>query len=124
MSRSELTNPQDRLPEPLRAAGGKRPVLVFLHGPECEACRAYAARLDPGRFATEGGALRIIEDDDRRLARDTRVEPPAVVVADEWGEIHSRSPAGEAHDFPAPEALLEWLEYLAVRCPECEGEAY
>ena len=27
------------------------------------------------------------------------------------------------HRSIAPEELIEWLRYLAIQCPECQGEA-
>jgi hypothetical protein len=48
--------------------------------------------------------------------------PPAVLVADRWGEIQAvwtaESPAG----LPDPQELLEWLAHIQHACPECEGE--
>jgi hypothetical protein len=46
------------------------------------------------------------------------VPHPGVVVADRWGEVHS-----VAAVLPDPQALLDTLEYLQHRCPECEGES-
>jgi hypothetical protein len=44
------------------------------------------------------------------------------VVADRWGEIvHIAAPSGIA-GLPDPGELLEWLDYVEHRCPECEGE--
>lgn len=48
---------------------------------------------------------------------------PAVLVADRWGEIVHVAATARVAELPAPEALLEWLDYLERRCPECEGEA-
>ena len=46
-----------------------------------------------------------------------------VIVADQWGEIAHVASASRADDLPSVEELLEWLEYLERRCPECEGES-
>lgn len=150
MGREELTNPRDRLPEmKLPVAGGersesvlpagrRRPVVLLLHG-SCDRCRDFAGRLDAKAIQAGGGAVRIVVpeaaeisapspalvlEDDGRLASAIRVAIPAVVVADEWGEIHFRHEAGEDHAFPEPAAITEWLDHLATVCPECEGEAY
>ena len=48
---------------------------------------------------------------------------PAVLVADRWGEVMTVALASEAASLPAPADLLEWVEYVESRCPECEGEA-
>jgi hypothetical protein len=45
-----------------------------------------------------------------------------VVIADRWGEIIHVSAASDAAPLPPAEELLDWLEYLQHRCPECEGE--
>jgi hypothetical protein len=55
-----------------------------------------------------------------------RLRPPAVIVADEWGEIaHVEAPAeGGVASLSPPEELLSWVRYLSTRCPECEGEVH
>ena len=45
------------------------------------------------------------------------------LVADKWGEIVYLATATTTSDLPSPKELLEWIEYLEHRCPECEGEA-
>lgn len=47
---------------------------------------------------------------------------PGVVVADRWGEIHYAA-GGRVDDLPAPSEIIEWLRYVQVQCPECQGEA-
>jgi hypothetical protein len=51
------------------------------------------------------------------------ISPPAVIVADRWGEIVLAVENSEIADFPAPQELIEWLTYVSNQCPECEGEA-
>jgi hypothetical protein len=46
------------------------------------------------------------------------VPHPGVVIADRWGEVQIVT-AG----LPEPQDLLETLEYLQHKCPECEGES-
>lgn len=46
-----------------------------------------------------------------------------VVIADRWGEIAHVSPASRIEDFPDADALIEWTDYVRMKCPECEGEA-
>ena len=48
---------------------------------------------------------------------------PAALVADRWGEIVYVASAAEPAQLPAADELVEWLEYVPNRCPECEGEA-
>ncbi len=46
-----------------------------------------------------------------------------MVVADQWGEVHAAEEAGPEHRFLPPDEVEAWVRHLAVRCPECEGEA-
>jgi hypothetical protein len=47
----------------------------------------------------------------------------AAVVADPWGEVRFRHHGGAAHDLPDPAELVDWARFIAIQCPECEGEA-
>ena len=51
------------------------------------------------------------------------VPTPGAVVADRWGEIVYVMAATHASELPPASEVLEWLEYVEQRCPECEGEA-
>jgi hypothetical protein len=51
------------------------------------------------------------------------VPAPAALVADRWGEIVYLAAAARVRELPSSAQLLEWLDYLEHRCPECEGEA-
>jgi hypothetical protein len=51
------------------------------------------------------------------------ISAPAVVVADRWGEIVFALEASDVAGLPAPQELMEWLNYVRNRCPECEAEA-
>jgi hypothetical protein len=44
-----------------------------------------------------------------------------VVIADEWGEVYFGADAGAGHEFPTPVEIAEWVRFLAIQCPECEG---
>ena len=49
------------------------------------------------------------------------VPRPGVVIADRWGEVFA------VIDDPARtdvDDLIEWLRWVQMKCPECEGEAY
>ena len=46
-----------------------------------------------------------------------------VVVADRWGEIYLVARAGSVAELPPVAELLEWLRYVQMQCPECQGEA-
>ena len=47
---------------------------------------------------------------------------PAILVADKWGEIHYAHTASTLAEMPDGEAILEWLTYVRMQCPECQGE--
>jgi hypothetical protein len=51
------------------------------------------------------------------------VPHPGVVIADKWGEIVYVCAASDLGDLPPVEELAEWLEYVEMQCPECQGEA-
>jgi hypothetical protein len=53
----------------------------------------------------------------------TGVSAPAVLIADQWGEVAHAAAASTAEELPGPGELLAWLEHVRQRCPECEGEA-
>ena len=64
-------------------------------------------------------------DTDCVITRDSvpGVPPPAVVIADRWGEIVHVARASHAGELPLPRELGEWVDYVQRQCPECEGEA-
>lgn len=137
----------DGAPLPLVPPGGRGvPIVVAVHGPECDACRAYAralagaraelrewdARLlvvvagpvdGAARFA-EGLPFSVVADEARKLWRRMGMEGAAVIVADPWGEVRHRHVAGAAHDLPSAGELVDWARFVAIQCPECEGEAW
>ena len=47
---------------------------------------------------------------------------PGCLVADKWGEIVHIRAASDANELPSPEELLDWMKYVQMQCPECEGE--
>jgi hypothetical protein len=48
---------------------------------------------------------------------------PGAVVADRWGELMHVVHAPDVARLPTPDQLVEWVDYVQHRCPECEGEA-
>lgn len=46
---------------------------------------------------------------------------PSIVIADRWGEIQYTAPLD---DPPPLDELVEWLRFVQMRCPECEGESH
>lgn len=69
-----------------------------------------------------GERVRVAADPERRLA-SAGITVPAVLIADQWGELFVVEPAGVEHVLLAPDEIVAWLRYLAVQCPECQGEA-
>lgn|SRR5690606_33502727 len=127
----------------VRSSGRRAPVLVLVHGPDCTSCTAYLERLAEGRSEIQDwdGEVEVVSpspfeeratldgfvylhDPDGRLARDLAVSPPAVVIADQWAVIRALEPAGESHEFISVDEVVEWLRFMAIECPECEGEAF
>jgi hypothetical protein len=48
---------------------------------------------------------------------------PGAIVADRWGEVVHVAAPNDVGGLPTPVELIEWLDYVARRCPECEGES-
>jgi hypothetical protein len=93
--------------------------LVLVALPDEDAARTYAESLQPHTpgFDARNTVLVVTRDPVRGLPA------PGVVVADRWGEIvHVVTPSA-ASELPPAAALVEWLDFLEQRCPECEGEA-
>jgi hypothetical protein len=44
---------------------------------------------------------------------------PGVLIADRWGEVVHIAATAE---IPTATELLDWLNFVERRCPECEGE--
>ena len=47
---------------------------------------------------------------------------PGAIVADRWGELMHVARAPDVAHLPVLDELVEWVDYLQHRCPECEGE--
>ena len=94
-------------------------VLLALH-PDCGKCSAY-------RDDIAAHAQQLREWDGRVLAvgphAASGIEAPSVLIADQWGELAVVENAGEQHEFIEVQEVIDWLRFLATKCPECEGEA-
>jgi hypothetical protein len=55
--------------------------------------------------------------------RISGIPRPGAVVADRWGELIHVAPARDVAHLPALNELVEWVDHVQRRCPECEGEA-
>jgi peroxiredoxin len=133
-------------PVPLVAPGGRGvPIVVAVHDAGCAACRAFARSLadadaelrewDARVLIVVPGAVEdaarfpdlpfpVLADEGRKLWMRTEMEGAGVIVADPWGEVRMRHDAGAAHDLPSPAELVDWARFVAILCPECEGEAW
>jgi hypothetical protein len=94
-------------------------VLVVLRPTDGEASRLYVSEVMARRseFTAKGTECVVT------TGRVQGIEGPAVLVADRWGEIVHVATASQVDDLTSPQELLEWVDYLDRRCPECEGEA-
>ena len=50
------------------------------------------------------------------------IPSPGVVVADRWGEIYFIQGADHASGLPTADDLVEWVRFVQIQCPECQGE--
>ena len=94
-------------------------VLLALPAAESEAPGTYISRLvaRTSEFAAKNAECVVTGD------RVPGIQSPAVVVADRWGEIVHVATTSQVDALTSPEELLDWVDYLDRRCPECEGEA-
>ena len=151
MTRSDLLNPPLRLPDitlpdaregtsvRLRTAGDRSVLIVMIH-PDCSDCATWVEKLaaQKDEIGSWKGDVRLVEsrgtersypfsvlvDPEQRVGQAVKLAPPAVIVADQWGEIHEAAEAGDEHRFLPIESAVEWIRHLATTCPECEGEAF
>jgi hypothetical protein len=133
---------------PVRARGRMSTVLLLRHHADCLACDEYTELL-ASRGADisdwDGRVLVVVAESDvegllfetpafptfptvidqgNRLANALNAQAPALAVTDRWGEIHLMENAGAEHRFPSADEVVSWLRYLAIQCPECQGEAF
>ena len=94
-------------------------VLVALPGEESNILRSYVSRLTArhAEFSAMNAECVLTRD------RVSGVPSPGLIVADRWGEVVHVAFTPRVDGLPSPEELLDWLDYLDRRCPECEGEA-
>jgi hypothetical protein len=94
-------------------------VLIALPAGESDASRTYISQIaarKPEFIAREAECVATTD-------RVPGVESPAVVVADRWGEIVHAAATSYVDELTSPQELVDWVDYLHRRCPECEGEA-
>ena len=94
-------------------------VLVALPVTDSESARSYVSELTArGAEFSDGDADCVITQD-----RVQAIPSPAVLVADQWGEVFYIAAKSDIRELPQVEEVLEWLRYVQSRCPECEGES-
>lgn len=136
----------DATVRPLRGPARDAAVVLVLHDPACDPCRALARSLadvvpdlevwDAGvrvvvPSAHGGGApvhtfrdglepdVDVLVDTGDRLADRVDVsQGPVLLIADRWGQLFHIHEAGTGHAAMEPRELEEWLKYLATQCPE------
>jgi hypothetical protein len=97
----------------------KNLVLLCLPAAESHSSAAYISELVARKadFDAQGTVCVVTRDPVAGIAS------PGIIVADRWGEIVHVAQASRVDDLNSPQDLLDWVDYLGRRCPECEGEA-
>lgn len=96
----------------------KNLVLVML--PDTDpSTQSYAEQLMAlGRDSNQNHTEWVVTGD-----RISGMPRPGVVIADRWGELMHVASAPYVAHLPPRDELVEWVDYVQHRCPECEGEA-
>ncbi|HEX2166697.1 MAG TPA: hypothetical protein VHG09_05605 [Longimicrobiales bacterium] len=123
----------------LRTGRGPRAIVV-VHSADCAECRAYLERLAGASdsFREWDGRVNVVVNEDAVSASALRsgalaflqvladpdaalgAEPAAVLLADEWGEVHFAVQAVMDHSLPGAQEIGEWMKFISIQCPECE----
>lgn len=123
----------------MRTGRGPRAIVV-VHSADCAGCRGYieqlAAASDAFRewngrlsvvayepadaasaFRTDAmSGVQVLSDPDGTLEAD----PAALLLADEWGEVHFAVEGIAGHALPGAAEVAEWMRFISIQCPECE----
>jgi peroxiredoxin len=118
-------------------------MLFFHHGGNCAACEAFlhelGTQLDtyrqeetaiiaigPDKPAQSqqladrpGHPFPCLSDPAGHIIAQQSLTPPALIIADRWGEIWAAWPCGPDHQFPSQQDILQWLSFIQAQCPEC-----
>lgn len=96
----------------------RKNLLLAVLPDETDASERYAAALEERRaeFIAHDTVLLTTADEVAGLAA------PGIAIADRWGEIHFVVHGVRVEDLPPPDELIEWLHYVQIQCPECQGE--
>jgi hypothetical protein len=94
-------------------------LVICLAGADRRPAEQYRAAIEAHHEAVHAAETRLVVTREAISGLPT----PSVVIGDRWGEIQDLATAGPSlAAFPVPAELLEWLHYVQMRCPECEGE--
>lgn len=132
-------------PHPLRGRGREGTVLYLAHSARCAACAEYLQTLEAAQeqMADWDGRVLVVVPENGDAAASLQTDFPvladpdgkvaqrcglagggAMVIADQWGEVFFVAEGGEGvHELPAAAEVVEWLRFMAIQCPECQGEA-
>ena len=58
----------------------------------------------------------VLADAGSRVAAAAGVSAPAVVIADQWGEVHAAETASGGAPWLPRDEIVAWLKYLSIRC--------
>lgn len=94
-------------------------VLVAFPAVESAAAARYAAALSAETTAFAARNARLVMT---RGAMPATVAP-TLIIADRWGEIVHVATGTDVEALPGAADILDWLDHLESRCPECEGES-
>jgi hypothetical protein len=94
-------------------------VLITAGGVDPDVVRRYAVELTHRAAEFDGYETECVVTRDHVHGIPER----ATVIADRWGEIVHIGVRSDRVGLPTPHELLDWVAYLQIRCPECEGEA-
>ena len=146
-----LPSAADGSRQTLYTKSGLSPLVLLLHGVNCSSCRAYAEQLVAAQKALQewdgqmvmvvadslanatlwqaqlhqqgGACLRVLADPEQRAAGMCGMQPPALLIADQWGVLYFVEEAGSGHQFSSPAEVVDWVRFIAIQCPECQAEA-
>jgi hypothetical protein len=96
----------------------RRNLVLVSIPPGDSAAQALAESLRQRAPELDGLAAVLVVTED--ALQDLR--PGAAVVADRWGEVYFAVEGQPAAELPSADELLDWLRYVQVQCPECQGE--
>ncbi len=95
-----------------------RELILVTVPPDDPTTATYIASLEARAEDLQAGDARLVITSDPIEGMPV----PGVLVADQWGEVHYVHAATRAADLPDAGELAEWLLFVQMQCPECQGE--